>query len=127
MSATAWWLTAIFLLIIAGELAHVRLTDRHGISPIASAAGVTLMLSLPLSGGLLGSATVLAGAVAVGVAAMVGTAIAEAAGMATSGVDVVGRVSNALVTGVLALLIAMSGLERTMERDGRDWVYALAI
>ena len=126
MTDAALWALALFILIIAGESAHVRLTKTRGVSPIASAAAVALMLSLPYRPGL-GLVLTLAGVAAVAVASLLGTAIAEAAGVLTTGVDILGRVSNALVAGVLAQVIAANGLERTMASDGRDWVYALAL
>lgn len=127
MTFTLVWLLALFLLIVAGESAHVRLSETRGISPIASAAAVAFMLSLPHWGGLVGAAVVVAGVAGVVVATLLGTAIAEAAGVSTTGMNVIGRVTNSLVAGVLAQLLAAAGLERTMAADGRDWVYALAI
>ena len=127
MTGTIAWLTLLFFLVLAGESAHVRLAGRRGMSPIASSAAVAFMLSLPHRGGWSGVGLVLAGVLAVAVASLVGTAVAEAAGVRTSGVDVLGRLTNALVTGVLAQLVAVTGLERTMNPDGRDWVYALAL
>ena len=127
MTLSVAWFLALFVLVIAGESAHVRLGESRGLSPIASAASVAFMISLPHRGGLVGVAVVLAGVAAVIVASLVGTAVAEAAGAATTGMNVVGRVSNVLVAGLLAQQIADAGLDRTMAVDGRDWVYALAI
>lgn len=127
MTMTVAWFLALFVLVIAGESAHVRLGEGRGLSPIASAAAVAFMISLPHRPGLVGAAIVLAGVAAVVVASLVGTAVAEAAGAATTGMNVVGRVSNVLVAGLLAQQIADAGLHRTMAPDGRDWVYALAI
>jgi hypothetical protein len=127
MSSTSVWLMTLFAIIIAGEGAHVRLTDRRGVSPIASAAAVAFMLSLPRSPGLLGALVVLAGVSAVVLASLIGTAIAGAAGVQTTGVDVLGRLANALVAGVSAQVIAGMGLGRTMDPDGSDWRFALAL
>ncbi|MFN2320261.1 MAG: HD-GYP domain-containing protein [Dermatophilaceae bacterium] len=124
MTFDVLWLLVLFVLVIAGESAHVRLTPNRGVSPIASAAAVALMLSLPHRPGLLGVGIVLAGLASVAVASLVGTAIAEAAGAATTGIDVLGRVSKSLTAGVLAQLIAAGGVEGTVAPDGRDWVYA---
>ena len=92
MTDTVLWLLALFVLVIAGESAHVRLSESRGVSPIASAAAVAFMLSLPSRPGALGSAVVLAGVAAVVVASLVGTAIAEAAGVATTGSHLLSRV-----------------------------------
>lgn len=127
MTFSVLWLLALFVLIILGESAHVRLGERHGFSPIASAAAVAFMLSLPHRPGVLGAAIVLAATGAVVVASLLGTAIAEAAGAPTTGVNAVGRVANVLTAGGLTQLLAATGLERTMAADGRDWAYALAI
>lgn len=127
MTFAVLWLLALFVLVIAGESAHVRLSESRGISPVASAAAVAFMLSLPHRPSWVGAAIVLAGVVAIVVASVVGTAVAEAAGAATTGVNLLGRVSNALVAGFLAQLLTVMGIERTMAPDGRDWVYALAL
>lgn len=127
MTPTIAWYVVLFLLIVVGESAHVRLAGRRGISPIASAAAVAFMLSLPHRAGATGVMLVLGGVLAVAVASLVGTAIAEAAGIRTTSVDVLGRLTNALVAGLLAQLVAVTGLERTMNPDGRDWIYAFAL
>ena len=127
MTDTVLWLLALFVLVIAGESAHVRLSETRGVSPIASAAAVAFMLSLPSRPGALGSAVVLAGVAAVVVASLIGTAIAEAAGVSTTGSHLLSRVVTALVAGAGAQLLADMGVERTMAPDGRDWVYALAL
>jgi hypothetical protein len=127
MTSTIAWLVVLFLLIVVGESAHVRFAGRRGISPIASAAAVAFMLSLPHRSGLDGLLLVLGGVLAVAIASLVGTAIAEAAGVRTSSLDIVGRLTNALVSGLLAQLVAVIGLERTMDPDGRDWLYAFAL
>lgn len=127
MTFAVLWLLALFVLVIAGESAHVRLTENRGVSPIASAAAVAFMLSLPHRPGLPGITIVLGGVTAIAVASLLGTAIAEAAGVATTGVDVVGRVSNAFAAGALAQVIAVSGVGRTNLPDGRHWIYALAL
>jgi len=121
------WLLALFLLGTVGELAHVRLADRQGVSPIASAAGVAFMLSIPHRPGLSGIAMVLGGVAAVVIAALIGSAVAEAAGLPTTGIDILGRAASVLVVGVLAHGLSVAGVHRSMSPDGRDWLFALAI
>ena len=127
MSFAAAWLLALFLLGILGELAHVQLLERQGVSPIASAAGVAFMLSIPHRPGAGGIAMVLGGAAAVTIAALIGSAVAEAAGLPTTGIDILGRAASVLVIGVLAHILSIVGVHRSMSPDGRDWIYALAI
>lgn len=121
------WSGLLVLLIIAGESAHVRLHPRRGISPIASAAAAAFMLSLPVieavPGGvvLLGAQGLLVAAVAAGVI------IARSRGRVTSRLDVAGRLTNAVVAGILSQLLAEYGLRQGAIEDGQQWVYALML
>lgn len=126
MTSTTLWLCALLLLIVVGECAHVRLVAHRGVSPIASAAAVAFMLSLPTESPLSGFGTVVAGLLAVLVASLVGTAVAAAIGLPTTPVDLLGRMTNAAAVGILALLLTTSELgQDTGPMD--KWIYALAL
>ena len=125
MTSTTLWLSALLLLIVVGECAHVRLVANRGISPIASAAAVAFMLSLPHDGAL-GILTTLAGLLAVLVASLLGTAVAAALGLPTTPADVLGRMTNAAAVGTLAMLLSTAELGRDTGPADR-WIYALAL
>lgn len=126
MTSTSLWLSALLLLVVVGESAHVRLAAQAGVSPIASAAAMAFMLSLPTDAPLPGFGTVVAGLLAVLVATLVGSAVAGAIGLPTTPSDLVGRMTNATAVGVLAMLLATSQLERDTGPPDR-WIYALAL
>lgn len=126
MTSTSLWLSALLLLIVVGESAHVRLAAQRGVSPIASAAAAAFMLSLPTDSPLSGFGTVVAGLLAVLIATLVGTAVAGAVGLPTTPSDLLGRMTNATAVGILALLLATSELERDTGPVDR-WIYALAL
>lgn len=126
MTSTSLWLSALLLLIVVGESAHVRLAAQRGVSPIASAAAAAFMLSLPTDSPLSGVGTVVAGLLAVLIATLVGTAVAGAIGLPTTPSDLLGRMTNATAVGILALLLATSELERDTGPVDR-WIYALAL
>lgn len=127
MTELATWMVALLIVVVAGEAAPVRLTKTRGDSPISSAAAVAFMLVLPRGYGLLAVVIPVAGVIAVAVASLLGRTVATMAGVNTTRADVLGRVSNTLAAGVLAQIIAASGMERTMAPDGSDWVFALAL
>lgn len=126
MTSTTLWLCALLLVIVLGECAHVRLAAHRGVSPIASAAAVAFMLSLPHESALSGFGTVVAGLLAVLVASLVGTAVAAAIGLPTTPADLIGRMTNSAAVGILALLLVTSELERDTGPIDR-WIYALAL
>lgn len=127
MTQALAWHGLLLLLLVAGESAHVRLAPRRGVSPIASAAAVAFMLSLPVVEGLNPVVVVIGGMLVVTIGVILGAAIAEASGRATSSVDVAGRLTNALVAGILGQAIALSGLQEEVASDDQHWIYALAI
>lgn len=122
------WLSVLFVLIVAGESAHVRLAPRRGVSPIASAAIVAFMLSLPSDVGASPLVVIVVGLAVVTFGVLLGAGIATLVGLTTTPIDLVGRLMNALVAGVLGMALSMSGLEAEVSADGGGrWIYALAL
>ena len=127
MSETLAWLSLLLILVVVGESAHVRLTATRGLSPISSAAAAAFMLSLPHVPGLADPLILLLGLGAVAIAVGLGTLVASSTGRPVLRADVIGRLTNALVAGVLGQLIARSGLEAEVAEDDQRWIYALAL
>lgn len=127
MTSSIAWLSILFVLIVAGESAHVRLAPRRGISPIASAAAVAFMLSLPTPVGVNPAVVLVVGMVVVTFGTLLGAGIATLAGLSTTPIDIAGRLMNAFVAGLLGLILSHGGLEHEVTAAGQRWIYALAL
>lgn len=121
------WSGLLLLLVIAGESAHVRLHPRRGISPIASAAAAAFMLSLPVIEAVPEVVVLLVAQGLLVAAVAAGVVIARARGRVTSRLDVAGRLTNAVVAGILSQLLAGYGLRKGAIEDGQQWMYALML
>lgn len=121
------WSGLLLLLVIAGESAHVRLHPRRGISPIASAAAAAFMLSLPVIEAVPEVVVLLVAQGLLVAAVAAGVVIARARGRVTSRLDVAGRLTNAVVAGILSQLLAGYGLRQGAIEDGQQWMYALML
>lgn len=120
------WTGLLLLFIVAGESAHVRLHPRRGVSPIASAAVIACMLSLPQIDGLSRVGVFAIGMALVSAAVLVGSLFRPAADRASVRLDVAGRLTTAAVAGVVGQVIAGSQLGQAAQPSQR-WTFALAL